>query len=299
MKNLTYRVADFPFVIILPNDVNANTLLPSFREFSSQLAPDEKPLFTFEVTIADAPTPLATPTNAQLKEDLCNDFGLIGIYTSPHGWFITVGPDSHSHASHMTINNTMTHACATLQPTPQHLSWMLTSMLHILFSQAIIEHQSILLHASVITLHGQAVLFMGKSGTGKSTHSQLWLKEYADAQLLNDDNPVVRLHPDGSATAYGTPWSGKTPCWRNASAHVAAMVRLAQSPVNRYTPLSEIEAFTAILPGCSVMRHSTVHHDLICTTAATLATTVPIARMECLPNADAAKTCHNAIFHNK
>ena len=63
---------------------------------------------------------------------------------------------------------------------------------------------------------------MGKSGTGKSTHSRLWLENVPGATLLNDDNPIVRLTLVG-AIVYGSPWSGKTPCYKNESAPLAGV----------------------------------------------------------------------------
>ncbi len=88
------------------------------------------------------------------------------------------------------------------------------------------NHQTIKIHASVIEKGGKALVFMGKSGTGKSTHSRNWLKFVPDCQLLNDDEPIIRVLNDGSVRVYGAPWSGSTPCYRNASAEVAAFVRL-------------------------------------------------------------------------
>jgi hypothetical protein len=63
-----------------------------------------------------------------------------------------------------------------------------------------------LFHSSVVSHQGKAYMFLGKSGTGKSTHSQLWLKYIDGTELVNDDNPVVRII-DGEARVYGSPWS--------------------------------------------------------------------------------------------
>ena len=48
-------------------------------------------------------------------------------------------------------------------------------------------------HASVVTNNGLAYLFLGKSGTGKSTHSRLWLSYIAGTKLLNDDKSAGTL----------------------------------------------------------------------------------------------------------
>lgn len=86
---------------------------------------------------------------------------------------------------------------------------------------------------------------MGKSGTGKSTHSLLWMKYIQGTELLNDDNPTLRI-VDGKVYAYGTPWSGKTPCYKSLSYPVGGMVRLKQAPVNRFVRQQEVEAFIAL-----------------------------------------------------
>jgi serine kinase of HPr protein (carbohydrate metabolism regulator) len=52
------------------------------------------------------------------------------------------------------------------------------------------------LHASVIEKEGRALLFLGKSGTGKSTHSRLWQQYVPGCSLLNDDEPVVRVNDE-------------------------------------------------------------------------------------------------------
>ncbi|MBO6066250.1 MAG: transposase, partial [Lachnospiraceae bacterium] len=88
------------------------------------------------------------------------------------------------------------------------------------------NHVHLLMHASVTMHAGKGYLFLGKSGTGKSTHSQLWINNIEGCELLNDDNPVLRVEDDGSVRVYGSPWSGKTPCYRNLDVPVGAIVDL-------------------------------------------------------------------------
>ena len=101
---------------------------------------------------------------------------------------------------------------------------------------------------------------------------------------------------------YGTPWSGKTPCYRNEQHPVGAIVRLVQAQENSYHPQSGIAAFVAILPGCSAIRRDAAQYDTLCTTLTEISAMVPVGVMECLPNADAAQECykntHNPKDHN-
>src|SRR5690606_24548491 len=91
------------------------------------------------------------------------------------------------------------------------LSWFIM----VAYGQRCLLYRAILIHASVVSCAGKAYAFLGKSGTGKSTHSRLWLRHIAGTELLNDDNPAIRIEPDGRVFVYGTPWSGKTPCYKN------------------------------------------------------------------------------------
>lgn len=77
------------------------------------------------------------------------------------------------------------------------------------FYTQLIKYDGILLHSSCIVVDGVAYAFSADSGTGKSTHTQLWLKRFGDrAYMLNDDKPAIRLIGD-TVYACGTPWSGK------------------------------------------------------------------------------------------
>lgn len=77
------------------------------------------------------------------------------------------------------------------------------------FYTELIKFGGILLHSSCVAVDGYAYAFSADSGTGKSTHTQLWLKHFgARAHIVNDDKPAIRII-DGKVYACGTPWSGK------------------------------------------------------------------------------------------
>lgn len=77
------------------------------------------------------------------------------------------------------------------------------------FYKAVIRYKGILLHSSCVVVDGVAYAFSADSGTGKSTHTQMWLKKFGErAYILNDDKPCIRII-DGKVYACGTPWSGK------------------------------------------------------------------------------------------
>lgn len=108
--------------------------------------------------------------------------------------------------------------------------------LWLLCNAAGLGHGVVSLHAAAISHRGQGVLFLGESGTGKSTHARLWCRHIAATELLNDDSPFIRLQPAGAPLVYGSPWSGKSPCYRPLRLPIAAIVRLEQGPPEYHPP---------------------------------------------------------------
>ena len=146
-------------------------------------------------------------------------------------------------------------------------------------------------HAAVVSCEGKGYLFLGPSGTGKSTHAQLWLKHFEGTELVNDDNPVVR---DG--VVYGSPWSGtKTPCFRNVSVPIGGIVMLSQAPYNKIRRLSGIEAYVDLAESVGSMPWDSRIAESQHQTENTLVSTIPMWHLECLPDEEAARLCHDTI----
>jgi tRNA pseudouridine55 synthase len=174
--------------------------------------------------------------------------------------------------------------------------YQINSSIMLMFVQNTACKGTLLMHASVIRHKGKANMFLGTSGTGKSTHSKLWLKNIEDCDLINDDNPVIRSAEDGSFRIFGTPWSGKTPCYRNTDAPLGSIVRLEQASGNKIAKIKGIEAFTAILPSVSSIRWNREVMDGITGTIEKAAMTVPCYNMGCLPDDEAARICCRTIY---
>lgn len=101
------------------------------------------------------------------------------------------------------------------------------------FYTQLLKFSGILLHSSCVVVDGMAYAFSADSGTGKSTHTQLWLKHFGDrAHILNDDKPAIRII-DGEVYACGTPWSGKYDYSVPEIVKLAGLCFLERDTVNR------------------------------------------------------------------
>lgn len=96
-------------------------------------------------------------------------------------------------------------------------------------------------HAAVVVHHHQAILFCGLPGAGKSTQAHLW-EEHSKAWALNYDKPGIIIR-EGKAYVFGTPWSGKEPCYINCEVPIKALVFVEKAQEIVAERLSQRDAF--------------------------------------------------------
>lgn len=288
IKKYTFCVAGFAFSIWLPYRWNINLLLPSFQPFRYEGEKKaEEALFSVEITDRPAGT---DHTVKQLLEDTINDMGHVRLFAVCSGYRIEVSALKDNKVHVMCIDKGFTSAVIQVCDNDKNKASAIGSMLRMMYAQAILRKNAISVHAAAVYMGGMTYMFMGKSGTGKSTHASLWTHTFKECHLLNDDNPVVRIE-HGQAWVYGTPWSGKTPCYRNMGFPLAGAVRLKQAGTNRFSLLEDTEAFIALLPACSVIRKDSSLHDCMCDTLVRLTGLCRIGMLECLPEEEAATLC--------
>lgn len=262
---------------------SAQTLPANFRPFAAPAAPG---LPTLRLTTA----PGIIPEGLKPLSSSVNDLGQALLFDLGHEWLVALVPTPGEAPRTMTMRKDFTEATVALRRDDPFHDFVVDSMGRIFFSQSAAARGALMLHASaVVDPDGGAFLLMGESGTGKSTHSRLWLEAFPGTELLNDDCPLVYPEADGTFRAAGTPWSGKTPCYRRASAPLRGAARLRQAPENRFTPLSGIEAFVEFIPGMSVMTADRPLYARATTTALDLLARTPFGVLACLPNPEAAQ----------
>lgn len=285
MNDFLFQVADTAFHLHVGDMVDARPMLPSYAPFFVEKATCD---LIFNMTVGNGLVSFI-PSGEELGQFDCGGNNH-GIYRQPDGGYvITIFSGKDRPACALEASADFSRCRATLFGDENERTFGLNNALMIAFAFAGAHHGIVLMHASVTMYGGRGYLFLGKSGTGKSTHSSLWRKFIPGSDLLNDDNPAVRVKADGSVMVYGTPWSGKTPCYRNLSLPVGAYVRLEQHPENVIVRDSKLQAFASLLSSCSTMVWDRSSYDAIIASVSAIAGAVPVYYLKCRPDEEAAR----------
>ncbi len=266
-------------------------LLPSFEPFRVNTL--EGPVF-FSLMVDDNLRPYPKEKRKRIRAfdtgngdtivDKLDDGGYQYIIKDIHG----------SDCCLLQTNKYFNHCRCALNGNYNMRSFGLNNALMLIFAFAGSKTNTLLIHASLVRQNGYGYAFIAKSGTGKSTQVSMWLRYLKGCDLMNDDNPIIRLIGN-EAYIYGSPWSGKTPCYRDVKAKLGAITRIDRANENWVEALPPIEAFASLLPACSSMKWDQEIFNNICNAITRLVENGKIYTLHCLPNKEAAEVCHRTI----
>ena len=150
----------------------------------------------------------------------------------------------------------------------------------------------LMLHGSTVAVDGNAYLFTAACGTGKSTHTRYWREVFGSrAVMVNDDKPFLRIAEAG-VLACGSPWSGKHGLDTNITVPLAGICLLTRGPENRIRRAQPEELMTMLLHQSHCPAGQEEALEALVTT---LAGRVPLWKMECAKDPQAAVIAHNAM----
>ena len=292
-KTAWYRVADLVFGVSTPFMEHIGRILPSYVPFriDAPMAPEQR-LFTLTTV---KPETLESVVITQVLAEDRNDLGRWKLSRTADGFCVDLQYIEGHPWHRLVTDQQFSQMQAGIRWEDPCAAESLNSFTMMGFAQSAVNQQTAMVHASVTMKEGKGYAFLGTSGTGKSTHSRLWLQHIEGTELLNDDNPAVRILPDGQIKVYGTPWSGKTPCYKNQQAELGAFVQLKQAPYNRFSFLKGIQAYMVLLSSCSSLKWNTAYYNALGKTIEQLANQVPVGFLECLPDEEAARLSHQEI----
>ena len=299
-KTYTFNVADHIIRIVDNNAYDETSsggkpsvvaLIPSFENF--YIDNNEcKALFT--LTVDDAICPVPKEQRQRIRAfDTGNGETIVDEISSGGYQYIIKNTDGRDCC--LLICNIDFSVCrCALNGNTNMRVFGLNNAIMLVYAFATSHLDTVMLHASLVRHNGFGYAFIAKSGTGKSTQVSMWLRHIPNCDLMNDDNPIVRV-VDDEVIIYGSPWSGKTPCYRNTKASLGAITRIDRAKTNSIDKQPPVDAFASLLPACSAMKWDVGIMRSVCDTVTRIIERIPIFTLHCLPDKESAIVCHKAI----
>lgn len=158
----------------------------------------------------------------------------------------------------------------------------------VLFLARLSRGRGVLVHACGVSYRGRGILFLGTSGSGKSTTAGLW-RGREGVTILSDDRVVVRGDGDGFRI-FGTPWHGDAGCESPESAPLDAVFILEQAPRNRIQEMTPSSAVAQMMVRAfpAMWDHEGLEFAVRFLTR--LAERVPVRRLHFLSDASSPET---------
>lgn len=160
---------------------------------------------------------------------------------------------------------------------------------------ALLNYNAFMIHASAVCYQGNAILFSAPSGTGKTTHTELWREMDPTAFILNDDSPIIRFFDDHKPYACGCPWAGASGVGENVKVPLRAIVFLQQASENEIVRLQTIQALQWLMSGVN-RPYERGLMDKLFTLIHLLLSSTPCYILKCRPDLDAVETVRKELF---
>ncbi len=294
-----YRIAEFYIKIeFCEFSLNGTHLIPSFQTFERQVKEGNSSNLLFSLSVDDTLPPTPKEKCERIRNFDTGNGHIIVDQIAGGGYQYIIKDIVGRNCCLLQTNKDFTICRCALNGNFSMRSYGLSNALMLIFAFRGSHQKTLLIHASLVRQGEYGYPFVAKSGTGKSTHVNLWLKNILGCDLMNDDNPIIRII-DGEAYIYGSPWSGKTPCYRDVKAKLGAITRIDRATSNMIEKLRPVEAFASLLPICSSMKWDKTIFNNICNIISEIIGMTDIYTLHCRPDNEAAILCHNAISQQK
>lgn len=292
MQTYNFKIAELNIrIIFAESKKNSIKLLLSFAPFSTEECDGE--LF-FQLTVYDQLSIVPKEERKRIRNFDTGNGDTIVDKLENGGYQYIIKDITGADCCLLITNKDFSDCRCALNGNYNMRSFGLNNALMLIYAFAGAYKQTLLIHASLVRNNNFGYAFIAKSGTGKSTQVSMWLRHIEGSDLMNDDNPIIR-NIDNEFWIFGSPWSGKTPCYRNVKARLGAITRIDRATTNSVDKLPPIQAFASLLPSCSSMKWDSDIYNAVCDTITKIVETTGIYTLHCLPNKEAAEVCCKAI----
>ena len=170
-----YEVAGHIFTVELPDRYPLWDLMGQYNPFEIPV-PESGAIFSLE-WVPGLPEREKTPVYTEIPEE--NGQARIELYRIESGWRFEMAPTAKAPTC-CWLETDEDYTRATLSITPERRSalFAINNSLMILYAFRTASMGTLEMHSSVVIRDGKGYMFLGKSGTGKSTHSRQWLETF-------------------------------------------------------------------------------------------------------------------------
>jgi hypothetical protein len=164
----------------------------------------------------------------------------------------------------------------------------------LLFQHHLARHGGMEIHACGVAEGGQALLFCGVSGAGKTTTAQLWRRHRRSAEILSDDRMIVRPR-GGRLWAFGTPWHGSGRFASPRGLPIGGVFFLGRGPKAAVTAMPPLAAAAELFARSFPPPWEAAGSARVLALCARVAAEVPCARLRFRPDASAVRAVIDAL----
>ena len=186
-----------------------------------------------EFTVCLAGINIAVTSTYDEVYDFCRDY----LTDKPADITVTITPEDILHERKVNVREAQIEG---IQVVDYPDSYLETLAVYRKIATKMLDFNTFLMHGAVVAVGEKAWLFTAPSGTGKTTHINLWLKNIPNSYVVNGDKPLI--HIGDECTVYGTPWAGKERMNRNMGVKLCGIVFLNRGKDNHIeqVPMSQV-----------------------------------------------------------
>ena len=266
MQTKYFKIAEHTF-LIEASDVDVLSLLPNMQPFvTEQIA---SPLFS--VTIDN--TIIPSWRGMKVGKFPCPS-ATFEVYRQEDGEYnILVSDENEIPCAFIISDSNLTSFKITTRGEVEKVIFGLNNSLMVIFTMCTAPLGTLLIHSSVVEYKEKAYMFLGQSGRGKSTHSDLWIKHLKGSRLINDDNPI----------------------YMNVHYPIGGMATIEQNKENKTRKESIPLAFGILLSSCSTLKFDKRIHMHICNSISSILEKLPVHTLFCRPDEEAVMVSSKAF----
>ena len=158
-------------------------------------------------------------------------------------------PDDICNITHVWINASMKKAEIFIAEeflSDKNISIIETTPFLMLFMTVLVKYDGFILHSAGISINEKGYIFCGKSGSGKTTISNLF-KKITKAKLLTDESLLLRRQ-SGDIYMYGTPWKGSSDnIYSNTRVQVEKIYFIFHGKENKSSEIDKHDAISILV----------------------------------------------------